>query len=167
MLLHGVLKLRPLNDVMNPGGIIQRKIREIDSFIGKFWSETNAKHRPRLQISGAHGGRARGLHVKQLLIPRCKLAIVKRASATNEKLPIISVAEVHVTNVGINPLFPDLEEFKIVDDANMRLIQAFSRASLKKRFSRRRGSVLVRRSALGETSRGAAQAKQCRVHRIA
>src|SRR5579872_2165245 len=166
MLLHGVLKLRPLNDVMNLGRIIERQIREIDSFIGEFWSETNTAHRPRLQISGAHGGRARGLDVKQLLIPRCKRAIIKCAPATNEKLPVISVAEVHVTNVGINPLFPGLEKFKIVDDANVRRIKALSRAGLKKRFRKRRGSVLVRRSALGETGSGAAQAKQSRVHRI-
>jgi len=52
-----------------------------------------------------------------------------------------------------------------VDDSDVRRIEAFSGASLKKRFRRRRGSALVRRSALGESSDSAAQANQRRIYR--
>src|SRR5271169_3874453 len=132
MLFQRVFKLGPLKDVVNMGGIVQRKICEINRFAGELRSETNAEHRPGLQIARARGGRACSLDVEQLLIPRGDFIVNERASAAYEKLPIIAVREVHVTDVGINPLFANLEKLKIVDDPDVRRIQAFSRASLKK-----------------------------------
>jgi len=147
------------------GGIVQRKIREINRFAGELRSETNSEHRPGLKIARARGGRARGLDVEQLLIPRGDFIVNERASAAYEKLPIIAMRKVHVTDVGIDPPLPNLKKLKIVDDPDVRGIEAFSRASLEKRFRGRRGSVLVRRSALSESCDRAAQAKQCRIDR--